>query len=87
MSTIDEQLSEILKDTVNRAYEIMDSKSFADPYSKPKAAILSLFREIIEEAKPEMPTKEFIKASLFYTGIKEGTDRFEKRLIQAITEA
>lgn len=42
-------LDEVLRECVDHAYEVMDAKSFADPYAKAKKAILSDLEKIIEE--------------------------------------
>lgn len=45
-----DEIDEILQYAVNHAYEVMDSKSFEDPFTKAKQAILALKKKWETEA-------------------------------------
>ena len=51
MSNLDNQIDEVLRSTVDHAYEIMDSKSFADPYTNGREAIKSLVESECRKAR------------------------------------
>ena len=44
-----DEIDEILQYAVNHAYEVMDSKSFEDPFTKAKQAILALKKKWEDE--------------------------------------
>lgn len=43
--TPEQKIDEILKYAVDHAYEVMDSKSFEDPFARAKRQLLSLIQE------------------------------------------
>lgn len=81
--TLDEQIDEILYDLDLR---VDSGQAYIFDTEEAKQAITSLIKELVAEAKPELPA---LFAGLNDIGVimyKKGTDEFEQNLLKALEE-
>ena len=79
MTNYNERLSEILED-------FYDGDIRQSDMGKAKQAITSLIKELVEEAKPELPALFAGLGDISVTMYKKGTDQFEQNLLKALEE-
>ena len=93
MSNYNERLDEIFHDLYLAGWndKLLDDSPTAVPSEnqekrKAKQAITSLIKELVAEAKPELPALFAGLGDISVTMYKKGTDEFEQNLLKALEE-
>lgn len=83
MTNYNERLDEILGQYAKRVENIPSGKTYG--WSDEKQAIISLFKELVAEAKPELPALFAKLDDISVIMYKKGTDEFEQNLLKALS--